>query len=414
MGIGASLGIQRLSHDEHVSPNSGFGGGIEAYIKYKFSPSFFTIASLGYGELSDGNLVFGDCIFSTDVINFDVKAALNLITEGNFIPYGYLGLGGIYFDVGGPIEQTTPPGNGYHFEGAFDPAFILGGGFEAKINPTVTFDFCVDYRFTGSDHLDGWKGGSSNDGYLTIRTGATYYLSRPLGSGTGSGVRLTENAPIEEISGEGTTESPDDELNALVEGLDNYNETANANMNVEEYVKLKSKVDDLNDAIRQKELEIEDLKTQLASRKEKITELEQRLRNRGGAAASSLNVDISDFSSSYEQALQQYYSKEYDGAIYLFSMLLETSPTHRLASNCQYWLGECYFGQSDYSVALDAFKKVLAYNESFKKDDALIMMGRCYIFLGDKQTALATFNQLMNEFPDSEYYQKAQYYANGL
>jgi len=415
LGIGANLGIQRVFHDEHNSKNYGFGGGVEAYIKYKINPRFFTIASLGYGELSDGNLVFGQCVFSTDVINFDVKGALNLITEGNIIPYGYIGLGGIYFNAGGPLEQLIPSGTkGYHFGGGFDPSFILGGGFEAKINPAISFDFNVDYRFTSSDHLDGWAGGASNDGYLNIRTGVTYYLSRPLGSGSGSGVQLTESAPIEEISGEGTGESPDDELNALIEGLDGYGETADANMNMEEYIRLKSKVDQLNDAIHQKELEIEELKVQLANRKERINQLELQLRNRGGALASSLNVDMSDFSSSYEQALQQYYSREYDSAIYLFSMLLETSPTHRLSSNCQYWLGECYFGQSDYSMALDAFQKVLAYDQSFKKDDALIMMGRCHIFLGDKQTALSMFNQLMNEFPDSEYYQKAQYYANGL
>jgi tetratricopeptide (TPR) repeat protein len=414
MGIGADLGIQRVFHDEQGTQNYGFGGGIEAFIKYKINPRFSTIASLGYGELSDGNLMFGDCYFSTDVINLDVKGALNLITDGNIIPYGYLGIGGIYFNAGGSIEQSNLPGNGYYFGGGFDASLILGGGFEAKINPALSFDFYIDYRFTTSDHLDGWKGGNSNDGYLNIRTGATYYLSRPLGSGRGSDVRLTQNAPIEEISGEGAGESPDDELNALIEGLDGYDESATADMNMEEYIRLKSKVDQLNDAIHQKELEIEELKVQLANRKERINQLEQQLRNRGGALASSLNVDLSEFSSSYEQALQQYYSREYDAAIYLFSMLLETSPTHRLSSNCQYWLGECYFGQSDYSMALDAFQKVMAYEQSFKKDDALIMMGRCYIFLGDKQTALSMFNQLMNDYPDSEYYQKAQSYANGL
>ena len=414
MGIGANLGIQRISHDQHDTPNSGFGGAMEAYIKYKFSPRFFTIASLGYGELSDGNLIFGNSVFSTDVFNFDIKVALNLITEGNIIPYGYLGAGGIYFDVGGPLEKKNLSGMGYYFESAFDPSYILGGGIEAKINPNISLDFYIDYRFTGSDHLDGWKGGESNDGYLNIRTGATYYLSRPLGSRKSSDIKLTDGSPIQEISGEGSSDSPDEDLNSLLEGMDSYNETADANLNMEEYIKLKSRVDQLNDAIRQKEYEIEDLKNQLAIRKEKITELENNLRTRSGALASSLDVDLSDFSTSYEKALQHYYSREYDAAIYLFSMLLETSPTHRLASNCQYWLGECYFGQGDYSMALEAFQKVLAYEESFKKDDALLMMGRCYVFLGDKPTALSMFDRLMSEFPDSEYYQKAQQYANEL
>ncbi|MDZ7265405.1 MAG: tetratricopeptide repeat protein, partial [candidate division KSB1 bacterium] len=154
--------------------------------------------------------------------------------------------------------------------------------------------------------------------------------------------------------------------------------------------------------------------TQLTVRKEKIAQLENNLRKRGGSLETSLNADLSDFSASYEQALQHYYSHEFEAAIYLFNSLLETSPTHRLASNCQYWLGECYFGQGDYSQALDAFKRVMAYDQSFKRDDALLMMGRSYIKLDQRELAKQMFDKLMSEYPDSEYFQKAQQYAESI
>jgi len=405
-GIGFNAGVQKIYCEEP----SGFGFGMEGYARYKISPRFFTNLAFGYGELSDGTFLYDTRTYSTDLITLDIKGAVNLVTEGNYIPYTYLGLGVFHFTYHGVNEDILP---GRFLGGYGDMSFIIGGGIETRINPNLALDMYADYRFTTGDDLNN-KYVRAKDGYLNIRAGATYYLSSSPGRGKSAGVQLTDGSPIEEIGGEGTGESPDDELNALIEGLDSYDEAADANLAMEEYIRLKSRVDQLNDAIRQKELEIEELKSQLTIRREKIAELERNLRNRGGALASSLNADFSDFAASYEQALQNYYSREFDAAIYLFSMLLETSPTHRLVSNCQYWLGESYFGQGDYSMALDAFQKVLAYEQSFKKDDALLMMGRCYINLGDKQTALAMFDQLMNEYPDSEYYQKAQQYANGL
>ncbi|MFX0138916.1 MAG: tetratricopeptide repeat protein [Candidatus Hodarchaeota archaeon] len=406
LGIGFNVGGQKI----YCEDPSGFGFGIEVYARYKINPRFFSTVAFGYGELSDGTLFFDVNTYHTELITFDVKGGVNLITEGNIIPYGYLGLGAFHFKYHGPGENQLP---GRFLGGYGDVSFIIGGGLEAKIKPTVALDIYMDYRFTTGDDLNN-KYIGAKDGYLNIRAGATYYLSRPLMGGGSSKVKLTDRSPIDEIADEGKGESPDDELNILIEGLDSYDEAADANLTMEEYVRLKSRVDQLNDAIRQKELEIEELKAQLTIRKEKIADLEKNLRNRGGALAASLNVDLSDFAVSYEQALQHYYSREYDAAIYLFSMLLETSPTHKLVSNCQYWLGECYFGQGDYSMALDAFQKVLHYEQSFKKDDALLMMGRCYINLGDKETAITMFDQLMNEFPDSEYFQKAQQYANSL
>ena len=406
MGVGFNLGGQKI----YCESPSGIGFGMEVYAKYKINPRFSSTVALGYGELSDGNLIFGEASYSTDLVTLDIKCAANLMTEGNFIPYGYLGVGGFYFNYTGVNEASYP---GRFLGGYGDASFFIGGGFETRINPTFSLEFNMDYRFTTGDDLNGIFIGA-NDGYLNFRGGVTYYLAPSSMGGSKSGVELSEKSPLDEITDEGKGDSPDNELNALVEGLDSYDEASDANMAMEEYIKLKSRVDQLSDAIRQKEMEIEELKSQLVVRKEKITNLESNLRKRGGGLEASLNVDLSDFAASYEQALQNYYSREFDAAIYLFNTLLETSPTHKLVSNCQYWLGECYFGQGDYSQSVEAFQKVLAYEQSFKRDDALLMMGRSYIKLGDKETAKQMFDQLMTEYPDSEYFQKAQQYANGL
>ncbi len=399
MGLGFNIGGQKI-YCEH--PHTGFGFGAEVYAKYKLSPRSFVTGALGYGELSDGTAFYDESSFTTDLISMDMKAGLNLITEGMYIPYAYAGLGVFNFKYSGFDERF------------FDGSMFLGGGLEARLNPVVALDFSMDYRYTTGDDLNGINY-SAKDGYLNIKSGITYYMN-PQFTGGGSGdpeFQVSERAPIEEIEGV-TEDSPDQELNALIEGLDSYEEASDANMAMEEYIKLKSRVDQLNDAIRQKELEIEELKAQLSLRKEKVAELENNLRRRGGALSASLNVDLNDFATSYEQALQHFYSREYDAAIYLFSMLLETSGNHKLASNCQYWLGECYFGQGDFANAVDAFQRVLPYERSYKKDDALLMLGRSYIKMGDRASAKQMFDELIYNYPDSEYIEKAQNYANSL
>lgn len=410
LGIGLNAGGQKIYGG--VPWKTGFGFGTELYAKYTINPRFFAVSSFGYGELSDGTLIFDKCTFSTDVINLDIKAAVNLITEGRIIPYGYLGLGAIWFNHDqGKIGKDVLTGN--YFGGYFDASFMLGGGIEARLNPRLALNAYMDYRFTTGDDLDTEAyPGSANDGYLNIRTGMTYYLD-PSRFSSGSGIEVAEKAPIDELDGE-TGDAADGELNALIEGIDSWDEASGSEMAMDEYVQLKSRVDQLNDAIGQRELEIGELKSQLSFRKDRITELETNIQGRGGAVASSLSTDLSDFSSSYQQALQYYNSHELDAAVYLFNSLLETSPTHKLASNCQYWIGECFFVKGDHASAAEAFEKVLAYRQSYKKDDALLMLGRCYVKLGDKQLALQMFNQLMNEYPDSEYCQRAQNYASSI
>lgn len=421
-GIGFNVGGAKvyggLRNGDHVV-KTGFGGVLEGYARYAISPRFFAVGALGYSELSDGTVIVDPkCTFSTDVVNLDLKFAANLLTEGKFIPYGYAGLGAIWFQHDqGKSAVGEDQLKGHYFGGYFTHSLFLGAGIEAKFSPKIGLNASLDYRFSGSDDLDpeSFKG-SANDGYLTVRTGLTYYLE-PTRFGMGREIEVSEKTPIDELD---TAELPgfgeegdasSDELSALIEGIDNYSEASDSNLEMDEYVNLKSKVEELNDAIGQRELEIEELNSQLTDRKNKIDELK---RNKGGEFSSIITDDYSDISTSYNEALQTFYAKDYDMAIQQFNLLLETSPTNKLASNCQYWIGESYFGKNDFASATEAFELVLSYEKSHKKDDALLMLGRCYIKLGDKQLAAQMFEQLMSNYPDSEYFERAQQYASSI
>ena len=76
------------------------------------------------------------------------------------------------------------------------------------------------------------------------------------------------------------------------------------------------------------------------------------------------------FMSAYQSARAQFERYDYNGAIESFQALLQQNPNHSMADNCQYWIGESYFGLKQYQKAIMEFQKVFAYGPADKHDDA--------------------------------------------
>ncbi len=81
----------------------------------------------------------------------------------------------------------------------------------------------------------------------------------------------------------------------------------------------------------------------------------------------------------YSDALERCRARHYQEAIDIFQWLLLQYPNDTLASNCEYWIGESYFGLADYKRAYTAFKRVTLYTGSTKRNDALVMMRRATV-----------------------------------
>ena len=105
----------------------------------------------------------------------------------------------------------------------------------------------------------------------------------------------------------------------------------------------------------------------------------------------------------YNNALDNYYNRDFDKAIGKFSQILTQHPRSTLADNSQYWLAECYYGLEDYPRAIEEFNKVFSYADTEKDDDAQLKLGFCYTNIGDSAQALTAFRKLLNLYPDSEF-----------
>jgi len=416
--IGFNIGGQLFNGDIEWTKN-GWSEAFEVFFKIPLNKRFFIRPAIGYGSVSDGTLHIDKSYFYTSMITFDLSAGTNLFRVGPRLNnFAYLGIGLINFLYDGPLS-------------AFDTrlkdrltatSMFLGGGMEYQLRPNLSLVFQADYRFTNSDLLEGIDQ-QAKDGYGNIRFGVNYTL------GKSASTDEDEKIIAELESGEffDGADSSSTELANFEAGLKQTEKSEAANDQVEEYVRLKSRIDRLNDQIREKEMEIYELKSQLEYKAKKLTELKQRVNTNiyqapvdystaatATATAPPVNAEISDFNSSYEEGLRQFYSRNYEQSIYIFNSLIEVYPTHRLSSNCQYWVGECYFGLQNYSQAIEAFKNIFGHPESSKYDDSLLMLARCFMVQGDNATARQYLEQLLNDFPESEYIAAAEGYLGKL
>lgn len=174
---------------------------------------------------------------------------------------------------------------------------------------------------------------------------------------------------------------------------------------------LETDVQDLKGELLDKDREINQLRSRLTEKEVEIGALESQLS--GPESSSSLQrparkLNFAEFQSRYNQGLSQFNSRRYQDALDTFSGLLTSDAMNSLSDNCQYWIGECYYGMQNYEEAIASFEKVFSFPNSNKSDDAQLKLGLCYLQMGDKIQAKNEFDRLLSIYPDSEYRDKAQ------
>jgi tetratricopeptide (TPR) repeat protein len=89
--------------------------------------------------------------------------------------------------------------------------------------------------------------------------------------------------------------------------------------------------------------------------------------------------------------------KDYDRAVEDFKLFLKRSSTPSLRAIALNALGNSYWAKDDYRQAIDYFQQVLALKEEWLKPYVLLNLGMCWEKLGDKQKAVAAYQQSLKE-----------------
>ena len=119
-----------------------------------------------------------------------------------------------------------------------------------------------------------------------------------------------------------------------------------------------------------------------------------------------------EYTAKYIESLSHYQNAEWNLSLNGFNYLIQIDSNHDLAGNCQYWISEVYYALTDYNRSIKEFEKVFSFPGTNKSDDAQFKMGLCYINIGQIEKAKKEFTNLLEFYPNSEYYKRAQDYLN--
>ena len=114
-------------------------------------------------------------------------------------------------------------------------------------------------------------------------------------------------------------------------------------------------------------------------------------------------ISVSQEQKLYDKARQAYVSKDFSQAASLFVSFVKEYPNHRLASNAQYWLGECYYSVDDFDRSRSEFQKVIDfYKDSAKAPDALVKIALTYSKEGEIDHAKFELERVLKLYPNYE------------
>jgi tol-pal system protein YbgF len=103
----------------------------------------------------------------------------------------------------------------------------------------------------------------------------------------------------------------------------------------------------------------------------------------------------------YEQAYGYLLQKDYGAAESGFEDFLRRHPSHQLAGNAQYWLGETFYVRGQYRAAAAAFLKgYQTYSRSPKAPESLLKLAMSLQRLGQKDAACSSYNELATKYPN--------------
>lgn len=198
----------------------------------------------------------------------------------------------------------------------------------------------------------------------------------------------------------------------------------NMGLSQEMFTQIRNDVERLEKALGRRNTTADSIKSIIANRDNRIKELESRVgtgtakpgsqttRTFSGPTSTAGRIPAG-FKARYDTARRHFERFQYEAAISAFQGLIDEYTNAAMADNCQYWVGECYFGLKEYQKAIIEFQKVFAYSKTDKYDDAQIMIGMCYMRSGQQERAQQEFETFLNNYKGSEYTSIAQkYYRN--
>lgn len=174
--------------------------------------------------------------------------------------------------------------------------------------------------------------------------------------------------------------------------------------NVTEAIKLQSEM------IRNTKLELKKVSEDLAGVKasqnvifSNISSIYSVVKTQGSTVKGDKEITEQEKKALYNEALSLYKKGDYEAAIEKFNYFANRFPYDNLSANSLYWIGECYYSQKKFDLAVQYFHRVITdYPNSNKVASALLKESLTLKELGMEKESNAAFEELLYRFPYSD------------
>jgi len=178
-----------------------------------------------------------------------------------------------------------------------------------------------------------------------------------------------------------------------------------------ENMSLKQRIVKLEQDNRTMNARLADTEAQVIAEKDRADRAESIAKNMPATSSKPMGTRVTSSSmdiSNYKDALKAFNARRYEDAMKGFDMILGSGIKDDVADNCKYWIGECYFAKKQYANAIRSFEEVMSYKNSDKKGDAQFMLAQSLDRLGKKQEAKEAYEKVVKDFPSSRNMKKAK------
>ena len=93
--------------------------------------------------------------------------------------------------------------------------------------------------------------------------------------------------------------------------------------------------------------------------------------------------------------------KKYDSSLEILNKLILFDDENNLADNSQFWIGQIYYLQKEYKLAIEEYSKVFTLGDKNKAADASYKIALSYFNLGMIDKALEYFSIIVSSYPSS-------------
>ncbi len=168
-----------------------------------------------------------------------------------------------------------------------------------------------------------------------------------------------------------------------------------------------SDIADIKRKLQDIELEIIELKKVLEERKKALVATTNATSGKG--APETVTKETVTPETLYSTALKLVKSSQFEMGIKKFEEFLKKYPTHPLAANAFYWIGEAYYGLGKYRDAILQFEDFRRkYPHSAKVPASLLKEALAFLKLQDKGAARILLGKLIKDYPKSQEALKAR------